>query len=284
MIKKLKIGLSAVALSLLVVAATANAAALTWSANQTVDLSSPDVNLIIKSGSEATSLVVGAGSITVVVPSGDTFTVTSASSPLNVTGDSTSGIANTCTSGVATVVISGDAETITIAPTGIVACDEGGGGGGGGGSSSNNDDDEVTPGTTVEGCAAGNLFSTTTGQSCGGAVVGCGAGNAFSPITGQSCGGTVTNTVIITTPGAAGNFGYAFGTTLVKQGTTGEACKAWQTFFNVHANAGLVTDGICGPKTMAAAVAWQASQGLVADGLLGPASRAKANAQASNQQ
>ncbi len=47
-------------------------------------------------------------------------------------------------------------------------------------------------------------------------------------------------------------------------------------FFNAKAGAGLAVDGICGPKTMGAARAWQAASGLVSDGLLGPASRAKA--------
>jgi peptidoglycan hydrolase-like protein with peptidoglycan-binding domain len=59
-------------------------------------------------------------------------------------------------------------------------------------------------------------------------------------------------------------------------GSKGEACKVWQMFFNDKGKAGLVTDGICGPKTIAFAKMWQASAGLTPDGLLGPMSRAKA--------
>jgi peptidoglycan hydrolase-like protein with peptidoglycan-binding domain len=72
---------------------------------------------------------------------------------------------------------------------------------------------------------------------------------------------------------------YAFGTGVVKEGVKGEACKAWQMFLNEKANAGLMANGNCGPKTMVAAKAWQASVGLTADGVLGAMSRAKALAQ-----
>jgi hypothetical protein len=72
---------------------------------------------------------------------------------------------------------------------------------------------------------------------------------------------------------------YAFGQTLVKQGTKGEACKAWQTFFNEKFGAKLAVDGNCGKLTIATAKAWQKSVGLVADGLLGKMSRTKASAQ-----
>jgi peptidoglycan hydrolase-like protein with peptidoglycan-binding domain len=85
---------------------------------------------------------------------------------------------------------------------------------------------------------------------------------------------------VVVNGSASAPFGYAFGTLTVKQGSKGEACRAWQSFFNNKMNAGLVVDSNCGPKTMAAARAWQASAGLVADGLLGPMSRAKAYAQA----
>jgi|GEM_PF-142046 len=70
--------------------------------------------------------------------------------------------------------------------------------------------------------------------------------------------------------------GYAFGTLLVKQGTKGEDCKAWQKFFNDKADAQLALDGNCGPLTMTAAKQWQQSEKLVADGLLGFNSRVKA--------
>ena len=57
---KYKLGLLAIAVLLAFgVASYVNAAALTWSADQTIDFSSPDVNITIQSGSKATSLVVG---------------------------------------------------------------------------------------------------------------------------------------------------------------------------------------------------------------------------------
>lgn len=68
---------------------------------------------------------------------------------------------------------------------------------------------------------------------------------------------------------------FNFGTVMVKYGTRGEFCKAWQMFLNTKSY-DLAVDGICGQLTMAAAKKWQASAGLIADGLLGPVSRAKA--------
>ncbi len=100
----------------------------------------------------------------------------------------------------------------------------------------------------------------------------CAQGEMFSPTTGEKCTKnteTVSNTP---TPKA-----YAFGTSLVKKGSKGEACKAWQMYFNDKGNAGLTVDGHCGPKTIAFAKTWQASVGLKADGVLGAMSRAKAN-------
>jgi len=102
--------------------------------------------------------------------------------------------------------------------------------------------------------------------------------------TGQADGFTVTDiayaTVVvadsklsIATPGVSN--GYAFGAILVKQGSKGGACKAWQTFLNAN-GANLSTDGACGKLTMAAARSWQASVALMTDGLLGAKSRAKA--------
>lgn len=251
---KLQFGLLALAVfAVLGLAVHVNAAALTWSADQTVDLSSPDINLTIVSGSEATSLVVGAESIAVVVASGDTFTITSADRELEVTGVTTSGSSSTCTSGTSTATINGgpDGETITISP-GNNQCSSGSGGGGGGGGSKKATTPAVIPATPAP------------------ILVFCPVGQMYDSMTGQKCNSTIS------TPGASG---YALGTTLVKMGTRGEACKAWQMFFNTKRNAGLATDGVCGPLSMAAARAWQSASSLTADGLLGPASRAKAMTQ-----
>ena len=91
----------------------------------------------------------------------------------------------------------------------------------------------------------------------------------FNATTGERCTTAVSNS-----PGASG---YTFGSGLVKLGTRGEACMAWQRFFNDKRHSGLAIDGICGRLTIAAARAWQVSVGLQADGVLGPLSRGKAN-------
>lgn len=104
-------------------------------------------------------------------------------------------------------------------------------------------------------------------------IPGCGTRTTgFSSTTGASC---VGNTATTTTETPATTT-YNFGTTLVKLGSKGEACKAWQSFFNAHGST-LVVDGWCGKMTIAAAKAWQTSVGLTADGKLGAMSRAKAS-------
>jgi hypothetical protein len=116
---------------------TASASNLTWSADHTIDMQSPDVNLTVVSGSKADSLIVYDDYITVVVGNGDTFTLTSASSALHISGETTAEVNNDCSGGTATLVITGGAggETITVAPTGV-ACSTGGGSGGGSSGSS----------------------------------------------------------------------------------------------------------------------------------------------------
>lgn len=99
----------------------------------------------------------------------------------------------------------------------------------------------------------------------------CLPGYLFSPSTGRNC-----NAATPALPSVGNGGGYAFGQTLIKQGSTGEACKAWQMFFNDKFGANLVVDGMCGRLTIAAAKAWQMSVGLAADGALGPLSRGKA--------
>lgn len=68
-----------------------------------------------------------------------------------------------------------------------------------------------TTGSTVPGCAAGAMFSSTTGASCTSAKVsavpGCVVGAMFSSTTGQACGSSTVVTSssgTITTPGAEG--------------------------------------------------------------------------------
>lgn len=148
----------------------------------------------------------------------------------------------------------------------------------------------ITPTPTtneIPGCGARTTgFSSSTGASCvgntgaatttpaGTVIPGCGnRTTGFSSSSGVSC---VGNSVGASDNGASNGNAYAFGNTVVKMGTKGEACTAWQNFLNDKANAGLMADGWCGKLTINAAKAWQQAVGLIADGLLGPASRAKA--------
>lgn len=62
----------------------------------------------------------------------------------------------------------------------------------------------------------------------------------------------------------------------VKDGSKGEDVKACQSFLNWCINAGLMTDGNCGHKTVKAIKIYQKTYGLSPDGKFGKASRAKA--------
>jgi hypothetical protein len=97
-------------------------------------------------------------------------------------------------------------------------------------------------------------------------------------VTVTAAGTAPTNTA---TPPTQNNFGntntslpasvsYNFGTTTLRQGSSGSAVKELQKFLNVSTNSNLVTDGKLGPKTVAVIKIWQANHGLVADGLVGP--------------
>lgn len=55
-----------------------------------------------------------------------------------------------------------------------------------------------------------------------------------------------------------------------QQGSKGGIVKLIQQQLNAKAGAGLVVDGIFGPKTRAAVVAYQRSRGLLVDGIVGP--------------
>lgn len=56
----------------------------------------------------------------------------------------------------------------------------------------------------------------------------------------------------------------------IRQGSTGEAVRAWQEFLGIDA------DGVFGPATAAATRNWQAANGLEADGVVGPLTWGKA--------
>jgi len=279
MIKKLKIGLfvfTVLMFGFLGAQSAYAVAALHWDADTTVTINSN--NYTIETDSEATSIVVGATTLTVVVPASSTFTLSSVVG-FDLAPDGSDAV-EACTGYERSAAYTGSG-TVVYTPTDTKMCGSPTGGSGnhsGGGSSTPPVVPPVTPEVTPsEGCSAGNIYNTSTGALCVNnqtlQIPGCGSRTTgFSTATGASC---VGNHVTPATP-VTGN-SYAFGTTVVKTGTKGEACKAWQNFLNDHANAGLVTDGWCGKLTIAKAKLWQASAGLVADGLLGPASRAKAN-------
>jgi len=308
-LKYLSFDLLITVLTVFGVANYANATALTWSADYTIDLSAPDVNLTIISGSSATSLIVGTENIQVIVPEGITFTVTSVSRGLNVIGDTTSGISNTCSNAnVATVVIiGGDAgETITVAPT-TSACEEGGGGGGGGGSSTSATTTPITTLTTTPTTPTATLaynFGTTVlkNGSTGEAVkelqrflnatmnLGLVVDGMFGPHTttvmkqwqtahnlvSDGLVGLMTKAAMLASLGAvapvitpAVTASYNFGTTVLKNGSTGEAVKELQRFLNATMNLGLVVDGMFGPHTTTVMKQWQTAHNLVSDGLVG---------------
>ncbi len=110
---------------------------LTYDADTTVALTAPDIDLTIIAGSEADSLVVNDDSIVVTLPADTTFTLTSASRHMSISGQTNQATITTSCSGsrVETIVIASGSsvENITLTPT-STACFSGGGGGGGGGS------------------------------------------------------------------------------------------------------------------------------------------------------
>ncbi len=100
----------------------------------------------------------------------------------------------------------------------------------------------------------------------------CNGTIGFSTSTGQSCasntGGMNSPIVVI----------YNFGTTILKNGSRGNAVMELQRFLNDKLNLGLVVDGKLGLKTIAVIKKWQLNNGLVADGLVGIKTKTKMNA------
>ena len=251
---KLKLGLFVIMVfAVFGLVSFADAAGLNWTNDTLVTIGS--ANYTIVSGSAATSITVGATTLTVTVPSGSTFTLTSAD---RYNLNNLPGIGSfTCGATTSSLVLSEATTDNVITPDPSHVCSAGSGGNSGG--SSTKPAVPATPAvpavtTPPADCLPGFLFSPSTGKNCNSATPAVPATPA-TPVQGNA---------------------YAFGTLTVKQGTKGEACLAWQNFLNAKSNAGLVTDGWCGKLTITAAKKWQASMGLVSDGLLGPASRAKA--------
>ena len=125
--------LAVLCMSLLAVALgadTARAADIAYSAPVTYSLSSPAATFTVAAGSAADSVVVREGSITVTIPLGSGFTLTSPQQ-LAVTGASGPGaFSYACSGGLSTLTVAAShaqAETLTIAPNGSPCGPSGGG-------------------------------------------------------------------------------------------------------------------------------------------------------------
>lgn len=174
-------GLLSVTLSVALVG-TVNAAAgdLTYSADTTVALTSPNsYNLTILSGSTAESLVINAGTVVVTMGAGDVFTITSASTDLSISGSNANITAiNNCsaaqlatititsTTGTGSYTLTPTAELCGITPTASSGGGSGGGGGGGSGTGT------YTPPTTDSGTTPTVPSNTSSSTPASSAVTG----------------------------------------------------------------------------------------------------------------
>jgi hypothetical protein len=165
MINKFAYKLAAAAfLSLFIFALAANtarAAALNYSNDTNITLSSPSITLVIKAGSVAEGLVVNAGNIEVTLSAGESFTVTSPQSLTNSASGGVGAVTASCSAGTETNVVAQQSGTgtYTLTPTGSACVFHASGSGGGGGGAT------VSPSVALVIPAAGNVFDA-------GAVVG----------------------------------------------------------------------------------------------------------------
>ncbi len=148
--------------------APAYAATLTWAADQTIQLD--DSTITVKSGSEATSLIVGVSSFNVIIAEDDVFTITSTGA-ISVTGNTGADVDSSCSNGTATVVITGgdDNETMTISGSDHACSSSSSGGGGGGGKKNSNTEtpskgDAHSAGSVVKSSDGTVWFITTDGH------------------------------------------------------------------------------------------------------------------------
>lgn len=268
----------------------AHAQALTWTANQTIDFSDPDIDLTVLSGSEATTMVVNTGTMTVVVPQNDVFTITSANRSLAATGVTTAAVSDTCVAGVARMTITGGTggETITVTP-GASACNAGGtsSGGAGGGGGSSGGSSPTTPTTPV----APSTPSAPSGTP--GAIAPSGAiGAQISALATQlksliaaleAQGGSVSvaikaqvDALIAVTP-AAGKASFSSNLDVGASGADVSSLQNWLIKKGYSIPAGAT--GFYGGQTKAAVAAYQAANGISpAVGYFGPKTRAHVQA------
>lgn len=263
-------------------ASYAYAADLTWNADQTVSLSSfADADFTIVSGSEATSMVVNAGDIQVVVANADTFTLTSPNSQLSVSGATTATATASCgDGGVSTATVTGGSggETITITAS-TNRCSFGGNGGGGSSNSSANasNDDENEDDTQDD---AADSTPTTPSSSVAAQYAALVAQLKALIVAAQAAGFTVPAAALALTDGAAP--GTAVFTRDLDVGSSGEDVRALQVYLNAHgaqiAESGPGAPGsetsLFGGLTRAALARFQATNGISpAVGYFGPLTR-----------
>jgi hypothetical protein len=119
----------------MVAASPANAAALTYSNDTNILLSTPGITLVILAGSVADGLVVNAGSVVVTLSAGEILTLTSPQSLTSVAGGGVGAVTPNCVSAIETNTITQQSGTgtYTLTPTGSACVQPASGGGGGGG-------------------------------------------------------------------------------------------------------------------------------------------------------
>ncbi len=288
MINKFKIGLLALimAFGLMGIASTASAANLTWGADGVVDLSSPDIDLTITSGSTATALVVNTDSIVVTVDNGETFTFTSPND-LGISPVIGPSISMTCSqAAVQTVVITGgsSSQAFTITPTSS-ACVPGMGGGGGsgggsggsGGGGGGSTPPPVTPAVPATPATPATPVST---------IPGCTGNNGYSTVTGQACVTVPATPATPATPASPSSSGMGKITKAIAMGARNSDVKTLQTFLKALGKdiypSGIVS-GYYGSLTKAAVAKFQLKYGIVTGpttpgyGRVGPKTMAKIN-------
>ncbi|MBI4239538.1 hypothetical protein HY620_00940 [Candidatus Uhrbacteria bacterium] len=111
---KIKVGLGIAGLGVLGLMSPVYAGDLNWSADTPISVGGQ--SLTIRSGSEATNMVVGTSTLTVTVASGDSFTLASSERKAFVTSPNIDG---TCTSSENAITVTG-ANTVVITPQGTV--------------------------------------------------------------------------------------------------------------------------------------------------------------------
>ena len=131
-------------------------------ADSSINLSASDIDLIIKSGSTATSITVGSTNVTVVLDATGSVTIT-APDENELVNDA--GLSE-CTrvSGDPSITITYDGsgtDTVIVTPSASL-CASGGGGGGGGGGGSSSSSSSTTPTVTVTSPISGNALDGGT--------------------------------------------------------------------------------------------------------------------------